>query len=150
MRSRLRTLTVPFGVALAACGGDGGTAPNPTNFGGTWVATRVEYVSVANSGIKVEIIAQGASLTVQFNTNGSYASVLTTPGETPENTTGTWSASADVFTLRWVEGGFTNEMQFDWTMSGATLTLVGADSDFDFEGTGELLPAKLSLTLVRQ
>ena len=91
-----------------------------------------------------------ASLTVQLNTNGSYTSTLTMPGEAPEATTGTWDASAEVFTLTRLEGGFTHEMQFDWTLSGATLTLVGADSDFDFAGHDEFLPAKLNVTLVRQ
>lgn len=150
MRLPFRTLPLSLGVALAACGGDGGTAPNPTTFDGTWVATKVEYTSVANPATKVEVIALGASLTVQFNTNGSYTSVLTAPGEAAETTTGTWSASAEVFTLTWLEGGFTHEMQFDWTMSGATLTMVGADSDFDFAGDDELVPAKLNVTLVRQ
>jgi hypothetical protein len=145
-----RTITVSLGVALAGCSGDGGTAPNPTTFDGTWVATKVEYTSVANPATKVEVIALGASLTVQFNTNGSYTSTLTMPGETPEATAGTWSASAEVFTLTWFEAGFTHEMQFDWTMSGATLTMVGADSDFDFAGDDELVPAKLNVTLVRQ
>jgi hypothetical protein len=146
----LRTLTVSLGVALAACSGDGGTAPDPTTFNGTWVATKVEYTSVANPATKVEVIALGASLTVQLNNNGSYTSTLTMPGEAPEATTGTWNASAEVFTLHWLEGGFTHEMQFDWTMSGPTLSLVGADSDFDFAGNDEFLPAKLNVTLVRQ
>lgn len=149
MSSPFRTLTMSAGIALAACSGDG-TGPNPTTFDGTWVAAKVEYISVANPATRVEVIALGASLTVQFNGNGSYASTLTMPGETPEATAGTWNASAEVFTLTWAEGGVTHEMQFDWTMSGATLTLVGADSDFDFAGDGEFLPAKLNVTLVRQ
>jgi len=149
MRSPVRTLSVTLGVVLVACG-DGGTEPSASSFTGSWHATKLEYVSVANPSTKVDVIGQGATLTVQFNGGGGYTSTLTMPGEAQEITTGTWEASVDVFTMRWTEGAFTNEMQFDWTMSGSTLTLVGATSDFDFAGTGELQPAKLNVTLVRQ
>src|SRR5512147_14641 len=142
-------LALALGVAVAACGG-GGTAPSSTSFAGSWRATKVEYVSVANPGTKVEVIAQGATLTVQLNADGSYSSVLTIPGKAAENTTGTWTASSDIFTLHWLESGFSNEMQFDYSLGGTTLTLTGADSDFDFAGTGQSQAAKLNVTLVRQ
>ncbi|HEX7024324.1 MAG TPA: lipocalin family protein [Gemmatimonadales bacterium] len=149
MRAPCRMLSVSLGIALAACG-DGGTAPDSSTFEGTWVATKVEYTSVANPATKVDVISLGGTLTVQFNAGGSYSSVMTVPGDPQQATNGTWSASVDVFTLHWVESGITNEMQFDYTLSGNTLTLVGADSDFDFAGTDTFVAAKLNVTLVRQ
>ncbi|HSB55680.1 MAG TPA: hypothetical protein VLD58_15070 [Gemmatimonadales bacterium] len=148
MKASLR-LALALGVAVAACGG-GATAPSPTSFAGSWRATKVEYVSIANPATKIDVIAQGATLTVQLNAGGSYSSVMTIPGEPQENTTGTWSASSDIFTMHWLEGAIPNEMQFDYALGSSTLTLTGADTDFDFAGTGQSQAAKLNVTLVRQ
>jgi len=63
---------------------------------------------------------------------------------------GTWSSSSEVFTIRHSEGGNTIAWQFDWNLSGNTLTLSGADNELDFDGDDLGDPAKLNLVLVRQ
>lgn len=60
---------------------------------------------------------------------------------------GTWQASIDVLTI--TETGDPFSVQFEFTLSGATLTLTGGDVDFDFNGTGDL-PAELDRVLVKQ
>ena len=45
--------------------------------------------------------------------------------------------------------GSNNQMQFDATLSGNTLTLTGADRDYDLNDDGMPEPAKLNLTLTR-
>jgi hypothetical protein len=150
MTRRCVVVPLTLGLALAACGGDGGSGPSSSDLAGTWRASRMEFVNAANPSTKVEVIALGATLTVQLSAGGAYTSTLTMPGEPAEVTTGTWSSSTDVFTLHWTEGGFIGEMQFDWTLSASTLTLQGADSEFDFNDDGVGEAAKLNLVLVRQ
>lgn len=138
-----------FAVAMLslACGGDGG-GPSPSEFAGTWTATRFQYTNKANTAEKVDIIAQGATVVVVMDANGTYQMTLTPPGGAPGVTTGTWDASADILTIK--ETGMSGQMQFDYSLSGNSLTLSGADTDFDFGQDGTLEAARLSADLVRQ
>jgi len=133
-------------VLLMACGGDG-SGPRPNEFAGTWNATKYQFTNKANTAQKVDVISLGATLVVILDQNGTYQATLTMPGDAPEVTTGTWDASVDVFTIR--ETGSTGEMQFDYTLSGNTLTLSGANDDFDFDSDGNPEPARVSAILTR-
>jgi hypothetical protein len=87
-------------ILVPACGGgSSATAPTPQTLEGTWRATRAEFVSVANSSKRVEIISQGSTLTLAFS-GSNYTRTLTEPGQPADVQTGTWSASTDVMTLR--------------------------------------------------
>jgi hypothetical protein len=134
------------GLAVSLACGDGGSGPSRSEFAGTWDATKLEFTNVANTSQKVDIIAQGATFVIVLETNGTYQATITVPGQPVDNTTGTWSASAQVFTLK--ETGTSFVLQFSWSLSGNTLTISGADSDFDFGG-GDV-PAKVAAVLVRR
>jgi hypothetical protein len=142
-------LSASLVLGLIACDDDG-TGPDPATLAGTWDAIEVELVSVADPGTSVELIGLGGSATVVLNANGTFDYTVTFPGELPENIAGTWEVSADVFTMRWTEGGFLNEWQFDYSLVADELTLTGADSSFDFDDDGTEDPAKLNAILVRQ
>ncbi|HEX9894071.1 MAG TPA: hypothetical protein VGA78_09095 [Gemmatimonadales bacterium] len=138
-------------LLLAACGGDDdGAGPSPSGLTGTWRATKVELVNVANPTEKVELVALGMVLTAELNANETCRITSTFPGQPEEVITGTWSSSSEVFTIRHSEGGNTITWQFDWNLSGNTLTLSGADNELDFDGDDLGDPAKLNLVLVRQ
>jgi len=130
-----------------ACGGDS-SGPSRDKFAGIWDATKLEYTNTANTSEKVDIIALGATYVIELTSGGDYTATVTPPGGAPEIETGTWSASADVFTLK--ETGSSGNMQFDYTLSGNTLTASGANTDFDFDGDDVPEPARLSAVLVRQ
>jgi len=132
-----------------ACGGDG-SGPSRDQFVGTWDATKLEFTNVANTSEKVEIISLGATYTIVLESNGTYGATLVVPGSAPELTTGTWSVSSDVITIK--ETGSSGDQQFNWSLSGNTLTISGANTDFDFDGGGPRIdePAKVSAILVRQ
>jgi len=151
MRTRERALAVLLVLAgSAACGGDGGTGPSKAELTGTWSASRIEYTNVANPAQKVDVAQQGATLTLGLQSGGVFTIALLVPGEAPVDISGLWSSSTDVLTLRWTSGAANNEMQFDMTLTGNSLSLVGADSEFDFDGDDVDDPATLSLTLTRQ
>lgn len=135
-------------LALSLACGDGGGGPSRDKFAGTWDATKLEFTNTANTSEKVDIIALGGTYVIELASSGSYSAVLTPPGGAPEVTTGTWSASADIFKLK--ETGTSGDMQFDYNLSGNTLTVSGANTDFDFDGDDVPEPARLSAVLVRQ
>ena len=135
-------------LALAvACGGDDDNGPSSSDFTGTWDATKFEFVNVANTADRIEVIGLGGSLTVVLNSNGTCTLTIQIPGEPPEVENCTWSAGVDVFTLR--PSSMSGQFQFDYTLSGNTLTLTGADAEFDFNDDGIDDAAKLNITLVR-
>ena len=125
---------------------DSSTGPSPQGLTGTWQATKAEYVSVANPSTKVDIVAQGSTVTLVLDTS-TFTLTITDPGKAPKVTTGTWTSTTDTMTLE--PSGMSGGWTFDMTLSGNTLTLSGANVLFDFGGTGTVQDAKLNLVLTR-
>ena len=149
MRIVVATLVVALTLITACGGGKSGSnpaAPSPQTLEGTWRATKAEYVSVANSSKRVDVVAQGTTVTLVL-AGSSYTFTQTDTGKAPQVQTGTWSASTDIITLR--PTGVTWSLQFDMTYSGNNLTLNGASVEFDFAANGVNEQAKLNMTLVR-
>jgi hypothetical protein len=76
-----------------------------------------------------------------------YTVTTEIPGEPTETRSGTWASSSDVLTLR--QTGIAGDLQFDYALSGNTLTASGANGEFDFDGDGAMEPAKLSIVATR-
>jgi len=151
-----RIALVAVAGALVACGGGGsdGAGGSPTGssaagggLSGTWRATRAEYASAMNSSLRVEVVAQGTSLTLVLDA-ASFVLTITDPGHTPRVTTGSWTSSRDTMTLK--PSGVSFSWVFDMNLNGNTLTLTGGSVEFDFNADGSYEQAKLNLTLVRQ
>jgi hypothetical protein len=150
-----RVLLVIAATIAASCGGDsggsGGTPASPSTVAtlvGTWKATKAEYVSTANSSVRVEVVAQGTTLTLTLESAGTYTERIVDPGQEGQTTTGTWSATQDIMTLK--PTGVTWDIQFDMTLSGTTLTLNGGHVSFDVNGDGRDEETLANLTLVKQ
>lgn len=144
MNARRWLTWVTSALVTVACSG-GGTSS--ADLAGTWNVTKYELVSSASSTTKVDLIAQGATATLVMKSDGTYQMTTTIPGQADETLTGTWSASSDVLTTTQV--GMSGNMQFNYTLSGSTLTMWGADSGWDFNGDDVDEPAKLNMTAVR-
>jgi hypothetical protein len=144
--STIRAVSIAvLGAAALACGGD--DEPSIESISGTWDIVKFEYVSVENSSQRVDLVALGMTGTVNLNDNGQYAATTEEPGFPPETVTGTWSYTADTFTL--VETGSTGDATFDMSIGNDVLTLTGANSDYDFDDDGIPEPAKWNVTLER-
>jgi hypothetical protein len=136
-------------TSIAACGGaNNTTAPSPQTLAGTWRATRAEFVSRASSSLRVDVVSQGTTMVLTLASNNAYTLTITDPGHSPQATTGTWSSSTDVLTLR--PTGMPFSIEFDMTMSGSTLTLTGGSVEFDFNADGVNEEATLNATFARQ
>lgn len=147
MKSAVAVLFV-VAVILVASGCQSSTGPeDPEGFLGTWNATKAEYTSVANSSTKVDIVAGGSTVVLVLNAS-TFTLTITDPGESPVAAGGTWSASVDVLTLTWTSGS-SGESQFEYTLSGDSLTLNDGHMMHDFT-PGSPEEAILDLILHRQ
>jgi hypothetical protein len=154
MQKFRRAMLILAVAATASCGGDeggGGSPASPSTVAtltGSWKATRAEFVSASNSGLRVEVCAMGTTLMLTLESGGTYTQKITDPGQAGQTTTGTWSASKEVLTLK--PTGMSGETQFDMTLNGATLTLSNGHVLFDVNGDGTNEEALAYLTLARQ
>lgn len=139
---RMLTVGLLLGAAVS-CKKDA-TGPSPASITGTWQATKVEYVSTTGLGA-FDVVAHGGSATLTLNADKTFTYLCTLGAKTVENLAGTWDVT-DVLTLSM---GPNNQMQFDAALKGNTLTLSGADRDYDLNNDGLGEPAKLNLTLTR-
>jgi hypothetical protein len=149
-RITMRASAIVLFATLALCAGCGSepAGPDPETMAGTWVATSAQFVRVASPPMTVDVIPMGGSLVLILAANGTFTLNFAFPGEGVDTRQGNWNASFDVLTLNYTPGAF-GPRQFDLNLSGNTLTLRGADVDFEFVGhTAE--PAKLNLVLTRQ
>jgi hypothetical protein len=143
----IRTLVLGLAALTLISCGDDGTGPAPETFAGTWTATRFEYVDATDATNRIELIGLGATLVLQLQGNGTFSYTVTVPGEPDETSSGTWSNTADTFTMQ--EAGSSFGLTFDFVRSGNTLTLTGADAEYDIDDDGVEEEAKLNITLVR-
>lgn len=136
---------IAAGLVLGAAACSDTSAPMDS-FVGTWNATKMVFTSVADTATKLDVIALGATFRMTLAADSTWRAITTEPLATPDTTTGTWSAGVDVLTLE--ETGQSGNIQFQYVMSGNTVTLTGGSVDFDFGGGDE--PATLSITATKQ
>lgn len=131
-----------------ACGDGDGTGPSPDQLADTWSASSVEFVSVADPGVSVEVVSQGATLVLTLSENGMFSVNATYPGETPVSLAGSWSTSGEVLSLSFTSG-MLGEWEFDMSLSGNTLELGGAHSEYDVDGDDQDEEVIMNLVLTR-
>lgn len=143
----LRLLAALLGILFTGCGDDP-AAPADTELEGTWQATSAQVVTTGAPTVQVDLVDAGGSFTLTLNAGGSFTIVQALPGEGPETITGSWTASVDVLRLDFTSG-LMGRWEFDMTLSAQTLSLRGADTEYDVDGDGDDEAVKLNLTLAR-
>jgi len=147
MRAWTRAALAATVAVVVGCGSDS-TGPTTDDLTGTWRVTKLEFVNVANQTNRVDAIALGGNATITLNADHTFSLIATLPGELAETVTGTWASSQDTFSM--FPTGMSGSWVFDMSLSGSTLTIGGANVDFDFNDDGVDEPAKLNMVLVRQ
>jgi hypothetical protein len=130
------------GVAIAACGGDGGSGPSPSELAGTYSLTRCEYVSTTGLGT-VDLIAGGGTGTLVLTTDSLFLNVTPSSG-TPVVLAATYEVRG-IDLIRVTPAGASWYWAWDMTRSGNTLKLTGADAEYDFNHDALGEPAKWNL-----
>jgi hypothetical protein len=152
MRRRLDLIGFIALLLISSCG-QSDTAPPPEELVGTWNATSVELVSMANPAIRVDLVADlDANVTLVLDADDTFTLTVAYTGVEPGGpwgmssvVTGTWSTT-DVLTL---QTSPTSQWQFEAVLDGDSLTLSEADTSFDFDGDGTVEDADLGLDLTR-
>lgn len=132
--------------SVLGCGEDG-AGPSLASILGTWTATKIELVRVANPATKTDVFAIGVTASLELNANQTFTSTFDAPGSQADISTGTFTYSAGTLTLNTTSSIPPETLTFGVGRSGNTMTLTGGAIDFDF-GTGEE-PATLNLTLTK-
>jgi len=138
-------LALPFATA---CGDDDPAGPSADDLTGTWTASSLELVSVANSNTRVDLIGLGYTCTLTLEQDGDFFITIVDPELGNLGGSGHWS-STDVLTMEFLAGEFDVTWEFDITLTGNTLRLTGADAEYNFDDDGTEDAAKLNMTLVR-
>jgi hypothetical protein len=131
-------------VLVSSCGD--GTGVDADELVGTWDATMLEFTNPANPAQQVDLIVEDWTYVITLNADSTYDAVLDDPDGPPEAISGVWEASVDVFRMKDDTEPWWQE--FDMSRSGNTLTLTGADLNWDF-GEGDV-SAKLDVVLVKR
>jgi hypothetical protein len=145
---KVATVALALLASLAiGCKKNSVTGPSTESLTGTWRATKAEYVNASNSSIKVDIVSQGATVTLVLEATTYTFTASDT--RVPTNIgSGSWSSSSDILTLQ--PAGLPFTIIFEMSLSGDTLTLSGGGVQFDFNGTGNFVDATLNMVLTRQ
>ena len=146
-RARWAAAAALLALHLTGCGGDNTVGPKPSEITGNWTATKVEYVSKASPATRVDVIPLGTVVVLRLNTDYSLLYIETPSGGSPATTAGTWSVDEGIF--RVTPAGMSISWEWNATLSGATLSLTGADMEYDFDGNSVPEAADQNMTLVR-
>ena len=146
-RVRHATTAALFALLLVGCGDDNTIGPKPAEIMGNWTATKVEYVSKAAPATRVDVIGLGTVVVLRFNTDHSLLYIETESAGSPVTTRGVWSLDEGI--LRVTPSGMSLSWEWSAHLSGNTLTLSGADMEYDFDGNGFPEAADQNMTLVR-
>jgi hypothetical protein len=131
-------------ILIAGCGDDA-TGVDADDIAGTWTATAIVFTQTAAPMTVVDIVDEGASLTLLLGADGSYTFTFTSPDEN-EVETGTYSVSGSTITL--TETGSTQIETFEISRDENTMTLTDDDM-FEFDEQEGDEPATLVITLTR-
>jgi hypothetical protein len=145
MRRFVRRWATTAGVvAVAACGDS--TGVQPADLAGTWQITTLEFSAIGGSAAVDLIGDQGATGTVEIESDGAFTLSVTVLGFT-ETETGTITVTGNEITLA-SQG---DAAQGTISRNGDTVTIdfdAGVEFDFDDDGTDE--PATLRIVMVKQ
>lgn len=134
-------------VVVGGCGEDTEVGPQPAQLKGDWIATKAELVSQAPAG-RVDLLANGATLTLRIGSDQRWVYVHTPPGGPPDTTFATWQLDGDEIR---VSPDATPGVTWVWSvnLSGTTLSLTNAEILYDIDENGSLDQVRHNMTLVR-
>ena len=131
-------------MLMTACGD--ATGLEPADLQGTWTANSMVFTSTADPTLTVDLIVEGATLSLQLAADGMFLWTLTELGSTPATSMGAYSVVGSTLTL--TDPGQGSSDPFTITRDGNNMTLTGSDEyDFDEDGLDE--DATLRITLTR-
>ena len=138
-------------LLLSACaGGDDGTAPDLTvaRFVGDWSASAFVLTSVANPDVHPDLIALGATFSLNVQPSGQYTAILLYAGDSLTELGRIEVSGSTVVLNRDFPNTSTSSSTF--TFQGTNTLVLDGDSEFDFNLDGTAEPARAHLVLAKK
>ena len=132
-------------MLMSGCGDSTGVEVD--DLAGLWTASSVVFTSVADPAVSVDIVTEGATVTLTLGADGSYTLVITDPVDPTETESGSYVAAGSTLTLS--ETGTGSPEPFTIVRSGDSMTLTDTNDDFDFNDDQAETDAILVITLSR-
>lgn len=147
VRGSLIALLFLAGGSLAGCGEDAlAPAEGIEPFVGNWRATDLVVRSAANEDLRVDLLAMGATFTINVQPSGQYTAILIF-SQQASTEIGYLTVNGSTLTMKrdFPAPGTTTAQ---YSFSGDRLTLDG-DTEFDFNLDGDADPAFAHFELIR-
>lgn len=146
---------VVVGLGVSACSDDGTGVDSEAlePFLGTWFANEFEFRPVSTViPVSVDLVQQGLAVTLQVEENGRFVIVQGVPGGADP---GVERGRLEVDTRRArvtlvFDEGEPLEGSYFFEQDGRVLTLGLAGAEFDFNESGEPVPARARLVLAKE
>lgn len=138
-RAILPVVLVLLALLPVGCGKDTLEAPQPENLTRSWHLTSCEYRHETNAALHVDLVAEGWVIDLYINDNGHFRYTWTPPGGSEQYWDGTWSIAGQIVSL--TRDGYGFSWQFTAEVGETSLTLRGANAEYDFDGDGTPEPA---------
>ena len=142
-------------LAIGCSSDDDGDGTNPTvgalilqNIVGNWTATSAAFTTInSNPVLSRDVVADGGACDLSIFPDQRFSLVVRNPGvPDPQITTGLLVADGNFIFVRFDDDP-TNEIPWDFTISGDNLTVSGP-LDYDFESDGVFEEATAAMQFI--
>lgn len=149
-RPMIRGMVLLAAFLATSCSGDKATAPDSavTPFVGDWTAESMVLTNKANPDVHPDLIAVGATFTIDVQESGQYTAILLYASQASTEI-GTLDVSGQTVTLHQTFPSPSTTAAVFSFQGEDHLTLDG-DSEFDFNLDGTAEPALAHIVLVRK
>lgn len=114
---------------------------------GEWSATEFDLVRQSPPALSVDVLALGGTFSLTIAPDARHTLFVSLPDGTSTSQAG--PAVVQGRRLFLVDEGESEDLLFEFTLSGDSLTLTTDDLEYDFSGDGTAEPARGALVLER-
>lgn len=143
MRSKVWGVIALAGALTLACSDSSGVTEE--NIVGTWNATAFVFSDFADPVTEFDVLAEGGTVEMEIRANGTFTINLNF-GFGGEAVDGTWELQGGNLLIL-TEEGTIDDIGFEVSLDGTTLTVYSDDVEFDF-GDGDI-PAQLDAVFTK-
>ncbi len=140
---------------LVTCSDDEGIELCGTNLciediAGNWNATQASFGAVTGPAMSVDVVADGGTVTMSIQNNGTFSVTITVIGEAPEVSNGQMSFDEDLLVVSFSDSPEDFEF-FSITHNEPMLNISGGNGsvEFDLDGDGVDDPANIDFVMER-
>lgn len=150
---------IVVGLALASCSEEDegpdcslqGTNVSVSDISGNWNATSAVFgLDATGPAQEIDVVAEGGSVTLNIQSSGRFTLSISEPSAPSDNSSGSLCFDEDLLVVSFDEDSPDDYEFFGIQFNSGTNTLIiEGPTSFDFDGDGQLEPARVRLVLTR-